>query len=124
MIKTTGREFKRFYHDPDFWLPEGETWHDDTCIRVNGVALTDEDPGTVPDNCVIELESGWVYGVPPRLLSEVSHKAATASDMAMVDYFQLWLKRQTTVSLVVECERNQVDAVIAAVTAAGGKVLR
>lgn len=124
MVKTTGREFKRFYNDPDFWLPEGETWHDDTCIRVNGVVLTDEDPGAVPDDCVLELECGWVYGVPPRLMAQVNHAAASSSDMAMVDYFNIWLKRQTTVSLVVECSRSQVDAIIAAVTAAGGTVIR
>lgn len=124
-VKISGREFKRFYNDPVFWAPEGETWHDDTLIRVNGSDLPEhEDPSAVPDDSVVEIVCGWVYGVPHKALSEKNMGAPVTEEMDLCDYFQLWHKHQTTVTMVVECGRSQVDAVIAAVLAAGGQVHR
>lgn len=124
-VKTSGREFKRFYTDPTFWPDGGDTWHDETLIRADGTALSDgDDPCQVPDTCLVEIEAGWVVGIPQNAIAKQLKGIEVPEEMSLMDYYQLWHKQQTTVTMVVECGRNQVDAVIAAVTAAGGQVHR
>jgi len=110
---VSGLEFKRFYADPAFW-PEG-TWHDDTVLVVDGRTLPDDDdPAGVADTATVELCSGFVCEIPAGL--------GVGDDMALADYFLLWRKQQTTVTLVVECLREKVDSIKAVVVEAGGEV--
>lgn len=110
---VSGLEFKRFYADPAFW-PEG-TWHDDTVLVVDGRTLPhDEDPAGVADASTVELGGGFVCEIPAGL--------GVGDDMALKDYFLLWRKQQTTVTLVVDCPRERLDSIMAAVAHAGGEV--
>ncbi|KVP96681.1 hypothetical protein WJ97_12420 [Burkholderia ubonensis] len=113
-LKTSGLEFKRFYNDSKFW--HEDTYNDDVLLHVDGRVLSpDADPSGVKDNAVVEIRSGWVDNIPADV-------AGGADGMSLKNYFLHWQKQQSTATLVVECPREYLEAVIAAVTATGGKV--
>lgn len=106
---TTGAEFKRFYADPLAW-PE-DRYHDDTVIRVNGeVAENGVDVHTMADDAVVLIEHGYVLDADGREVGPLP------------EHFANWRKTQRTTQLVVECPLEKVEAVRAAVLAAGGVV--
>lgn len=106
--KTTGIEFKRFYNDPAFW-PDG-AYHDDDVVIVDGVEHEDLDLDKIPDNAKVVIECGVVF--------------FPGGEMVAFDtYFRRWKKAQTTRTIVVEVDASKLDAVVAAVKAAGGKVV-
>lgn len=111
-VKTTGAEFKRFYSDAEFW-PEG-TWHDDTILKVDGVewdSMTDY--SAIPDASTVTIVCGVVIDSP-----------LAGSDMIKLGtYFKKWHKTQSTVSMLIECDLSNLDAVKAAIKAAGGRVV-
>lgn len=112
-VKTTGAEFKQFYEDERFWpQDDGKTWHDDEVITVNGVVLSDGvDTDRMPDDALVTVEGGMVFS-PQWDGNEPSLEA----------YFKRWRKLQTTRTVLVECDAANLDAVKAAVKAAGGRV--
>lgn len=112
--KTTGAELKRFYQDATYWPQDnGNTWHDDETITVNGEPFGHRlDIGTIPDSAVVTIEGGIVFG--PQW--------TTDNEPSFEGYFKRWRKLQTTKSFVVECDEAKLDAVLAAIKAAGGKV--
>lgn len=110
-VHTTGADFKRFYRDPQFWPADnGGTYHDDVLLHVNGEPLPDDvDPGKVADDAKVSIVyGGVVYGA--------------GNGVGLDAYFQRWLQQQTMVSFLVECDAAKVEAVKAAIQAAGGKV--
>lgn len=110
-VKTTGYEFKRFYNDKNWWK-EG-TWHDAVVLLVDGEELDNQDEyDYILDSAKVVIDSGVVF------LSET-----TDDGVAMDSYFKRWKKAQTVRSIVVEVDISKLDAVIAAVKAAGGKVI-
>lgn len=118
-VKTTGAEFKRFYNDVEFWpdhsdpTDKREIWHEDEAITVDGrdVAEYEFVADEVPDSASMTIEGGVVLGV------------SGDDDPSLETYFRRWKKKQTTVSMVVECPRERLDEVKAAVKAAGGRAL-
>lgn len=111
--KTTGAEIKRFYNDPDYWPEdEGNTYHDDESITVDGVPMDNEKGiAGIPDASVVTVSGGVVFG--PKW---------NGDEPSFETYFKRWKKAQTSVSFVVECDIAKHDAVVAAIKAAGGKV--
>lgn len=77
--KTTGREWKKFYADKEFW-PEG-VYHENEEVDVNGNIAT--------------LEAA----------------------------FRRWLKKQNTVTLLVEVGKDKEEAVKSAIAKAGDKLV-
>lgn len=114
--KTTGAELKRFYQDPTYWPQDnGNTWHDDETITVNGEVLDSAaDIDGIPDSAAVTLEGGIVFG--PQWASD--------NEPSFESYFKKWRKLQKTKSFVVECDESIFEAVMVAVKAAGGKVLK
>lgn len=111
--KTTGAEFKRFYNDKKFWPDDGDTYHDDAVLTVDGKVQVDGvDADTLADAAVVTIEGGFVCG--PALMGE---------EPSLEAYFKRWLKTQTTASFLVECDASMLDAVKAAILAAGGRVI-
>ena len=108
MIKTTGSEFKRFYDDEASW--PGGAWHEEETLLVNGDEWSDG-VTAIPDNAIVNLSGGVVLGLP--------HGTQTSLEL----HFSRWRKRQTTTTILVECDRAKLDDVKAAVKSAGGKVL-
>ena len=108
-VKTTGAEFKRFYFDDAYW-PDG-TWHEDEEIEVDGLPISEdlaiED---IHDTASMRIAGGMVMGL------------ADGSEPSVESYFKRWRKAQSTVSFVVECDKDKEGAVRSAVRAAGGRV--
>jgi hypothetical protein len=115
-MKVAGAEFKAFYNDPLYWPEKSDVYYDDVVFVVNGDPLSDEkDPGQVADTDIVEFSGGVVMNSPHY---------KSGREPSLDQYFRRWQKEQTTVRLVVECSRGGVDAIKAAVVAAGGKVLK
>lgn len=113
----TGLDFKRFYADPAFWPGDGETYHDDTLLLVDGQAVTNIDPDKIPDASIVQVESGWVEQIPPGA-------AGGKSDMSLEGYMSLWMERHDALGRVVfECPNERRDRVIAAAITAGATLL-
>lgn len=111
--KTTGAEFKRFYTDPAFW-PD-TTYFDDETVTVNGTTWgRTDDFENIPDAAAVTVEGGIVYGPQWKNDDEPSFEG----------YFKRWRKLQTTKSFVVECDESKLEAILAAIKAAGGKVVK
>lgn len=108
MIKTLGAELKRFYHDDKAW-PQ-DAWHEDETLIVNGDEC-EAGIDDIPDNATVNLIGGVVYGLP------------NGSTVSMETHFRNWRKRQTTTTILVECDLAKLDEVKAAVKAAGGRVI-
>ena len=107
--KTTGAEFKRFYFDDAYW--HDGMWHEDEEIEVDGLPISEylafED---IPDTASMRIAGGMVMGL------------ADGSEPSVESYFKKWRKAQSTVSFVVECDKDKEGAVRSAVRAAGGRV--
>lgn len=109
--KTTGAEFKRFYEDPAYW-PDG-VWHEDVLFTVDGEPAGDSyDMSKVPDGAQVTIEGGIVMG-PPH----------DGKEPSVETLFKRWRKAQTIKTLVVEVDVSKLDAVVAAIKAAGGKAV-
>lgn len=107
--KMTGAEFKRFYNDPLSW-PEG-TWYEDGVITVDGVEQEEIHEDKISDTAKVVIVCGVVF------LNQDDREG-----VAFDTYFRRWLKMQTMRQLVVQVDASKLDAVVAAVKAAGGKV--
>ena len=113
--KTTGAEIKRFYADPGYWPEDdGNTYHEDEYIEVNGAPLGDNDSiNEIPDDAAVKIDGGIVFS------DQWGHEKAPSFET----YFKRWKKEQNTASIVVECDKSKLDALIEAIKAAGGKVI-
>ncbi len=110
-VKTNGAEFKAFYADPLSWPgPDGETYHDDTQILVNGQAIEDIDVTALADTDNVAIVGGFIVSSDARIHGR-----------ALDAHFRAWKRRQTTTLITIECPAEKVDAIKAAVIAAGGK---
>lgn len=110
-VKTNGAEFKRFYDDSTFWPKDSDTYHDDAVLAVNGLIQQDGiDPSTLPDEALVTIDGGVVFD------------AVGGGEPSLETYFRRWKKLQTAASFLVECDLSKVDAVKAAIRAAGGRV--
>ena len=108
MIKTIGAEFKRFYDDETAW-PDG-AWHEDELLLVNGDEWEDWDIAEIPDNAIVKLSGGAVFDLP------------NGGEPSLELHFRRWRKRQTLTTILVECDLAKLDAIKAAIKAAGGTV--
>jgi hypothetical protein len=125
--KTNGAEWIRFYKDPAIWGPAGWStyYHEDMTIWVDGIAHHDGDDDDVsldeiPPEAKVIIECGVLrYQGDERLPERLR-----IYDLANVEtVFRKWRKAQRITSLVIEVPHENLDAVKAAVTAAGGKIL-
>ena len=111
-VKCTGAEYKRFIESD--W--GGDAYMDDYVISINGTIYNQFDGGLdeaeekiQPSDKMVIIEgdvfvgSGWVRSLEA--------------------HFKQWRKKQTTAFLAVECPIDKLDAVKAAIIAAGGKVV-
>ena len=108
-VKTTGAEFKRFYNDNSWWTQD--MWHEDEEMTINGASRDDDvELIAIPDEAIVTISGGVVLGLPDD--EQPTFEA----------YFKRWRKKQSRMSIVVECDKDAVEAVRAAVKAAGGRV--
>lgn len=109
-VKMTGAEWLAFYSDPSFW-PKG-AWHDDEEFLVDGSPASDGlDLAKVPPEASITVSGGIVY-----------IRATDNHGPSLESYIRRWRKVQTTTMIAVEVPKEKLEAVKAAIAAAGGKV--
>lgn len=111
--KITGAEFKRFYADPVFW-PTG-AYHDDVVVTINGVMDNESDLLTIDDASVVVIDGGFVLDLPGAYFH---------NSTSFESHFKRWKKLQNTGFLLVEAPKDKIEAVKAAIKAAGGKVAK
>jgi|SRR5690554_2512159 hypothetical protein len=115
--KTTGLELKTFYADEQYWNPviEGEQvelWHEELTLTVNGKKPDGEVAiESLADNDTVLLEYGSVLSAHPA-----------GPTMSFETFFKTWRKKQDTAYLSITVPKGKLDAVKAAVKAAGGKI--
>lgn len=112
--KISGTEFKRFYSDTKFWPTD--TYHEDVVWKLNGEDLPDDkDPDTALDTDIVSMEGGIILNTP---LYPVGREPSIET------YFRRWKREQTSTTFVVECDISKMDAIHAAIKAAGGRILK
>lgn len=113
-VTTTGAEFNRFCADQDFWPKHVSVSFEDEDLRVNGKRVTtaDEYYGICSAD-VVTIKGGIVY-----------HPELKGRPPSYETYFKRWRDAQTRQTFQVECDSSVLDAVLAAIKAAGGKTVR
>lgn len=110
-VKLTGAEWNRFYVDPTVWAKDA--WHEDEVITIDERPIDDDfDLSAVPETAKMTLSGGVVL-----------RKGGFDSPSSLEEDFKRWRKRQTTAVLMVEVPHEAADAVRAAITSAGGRVI-
>lgn len=113
-VKTTGAEWNRYYQDKQAW-PDG-SFYEDQVLKVNGELLADDyffdGDGLFDDSVKIKIISGFVFA------------GYGEKEVSLVEHFKQWRKSQATSVIVVECPKDKVEQVEAAVKKVGGKVIR
>lgn len=107
-VKVLGAVWKEFYNAP--WGEDA--YHDDSHIQINGQDINDADLDLgkdVKDTDEVTVHYGALFGVPGH------------DDLA--EFLAAWLKKRTTATLVVEVPLDGREALVAAIRAAGGRVL-
>lgn len=109
--KTTGAELKRFHDDDEFW-GEGTNWHEDLTLKVNGVEK-DEDfnIADLQDSDQVTILSGWIHS-----------EKDDGPDCSFETFFKRWRKNQNTAYLGVSFPKDKLEAIKAAIKAAGGTI--
>lgn len=115
-IKLSGAEFKRFYSDRAIWGDEGsDTYVDDDAYIIDGLPRSAEDedfnPEDIADAAVVEVTTGYLAHAPKGIPDDY------------VAAIRKWLRQQKARSILVEIDASKLDALKAAIKAAGGKVI-
>lgn len=122
-VKLSGAEFKSFYADPGIWAPEGQVYHDDLLLRVDGEVFIGEmntgkcidgEVADIPDDALVAVECGIIYWPGEDGREERQEFKAV---------LRRWMKKQSQVKLLVQATRENRDAVESAIRAAGGRVV-
>lgn len=113
-VMTTGAELKKFYNDKTAW-PTG-VWHEDEELEIDGVAIDRDkvelDIGKdIEDTAKVKVAGGF-------LMDDTGKDLGTFEN-----HFKKWRKAQTSVFVSVEIPKDKEEAVLAAIKAAGGRVV-
>ena len=114
-VKATGAEYKAFMADLVFWPDDGKnyTWHEDDTTMIDSVVMGDlHTLSDILDTAKITIDGGMVF----------NNTWPDESEPSLDTYFKRWRKAQNTVFLAVEAPKDKLEAVKAAIKAAGGKV--
>ena len=109
-ITTNGKTWNAYYADNTAW-PEG-SYHDDCEISVteNGVEIFAE-LGNVPNEASVVIRGGVV------IFEYDGYR------QNLCEHFTTWLEKQTFAFGVFKVPKDKIEAVAAAIEAAGGSVL-
>lgn len=119
--RILGSDFKRFYLDDEYWecVFGAEAYHEDLSLVVDGVKLGEDEIDTdkLPDSALVEICSGYITTAGGKGDDCVAFSSA----------YNTWQKKQTCITVVIQCgsvDRALVTAEVAdAVKRVGAKVL-
>lgn len=114
--KTTGAELRAFYNDDAYWQksPDSssdEIWHEELVLVVNGVEKTDD--FSINEDLADDDKVTIIDGV---ILSTIDAFGARSFE----SFFRAWRKLQSTAHFTVTVPKEKLEAVKAAIKAAGG----
>lgn len=112
-VKTTGAEFKEYYHDETYWVKDA--WYDYHEVKVNGEYVEDIE-ADMPDDAQVVIESGVVY-IPVQSESGMEEK-----EVSLITHFKTWRKQKTCTTLVITVAKEHLDTVMASVKTLQGVV--
>ena len=115
-MKTTGAELRAFYNDDTYWQVSNDgngadIWCDELVLEVNGVEAPDS--FSINEDLKDEDQVTITYGY-------VMSSNVDFTDRSFESFFKAWRKKQDTVLLSVSVSKENVEAVRAAILAAGG----
>lgn len=111
MKKMTGKEWKDFYGDPNYWK-EG-IWFDGEYITIDGEPIEDDEAlDQVKDDSIVRILSGVVF------LNDED-----TVGVSLETYYARWKKEQTTVTLVVRVNKTRLPHLEQLIKDNGGKIL-
>lgn len=110
-LKTTGKELKAFLADDAIWPDQSDdnVFHEEVTLMVGGVERDSDYLVKITDDEAVTVTSGYVTSV-----------GKTQVDCTFEAYLKKWRKQQNTVFLSVSVPKDKLDAVKAAIKAAGG----
>ena len=111
-VKMTGAEYKQFMT---------EDWHDgyymdDCAIAINGEVFDSIESG------LESAEDAMKSTDKVAILEGAVFDKDGAYVSSLETYFKAWRKAKTTTIIVVECPKDKIDAIRAAIIATGGKI--
>lgn len=113
-VRTNGAEIKAFYSDKAFWPEDGEgrnlVWQDELTLITNGFEDLNPSISNLKDTDQVKITYGDVFTGENTFLATVE------------DYFKRWKKTQTHTPVLVSVPNEHLEAVKAAVVAAGGEL--
>jgi hypothetical protein len=116
--KTTGLELQAFYNDDDYWKnAPGQAegfWHEEIMLEVNGKEVPEDFSianDLQPDDQVVIIDGTVLSSIP------------NVDAQLFESFFKKWRKVQSIGYLAVEAPKDKLDAIKAAIRAAGGKVV-
>lgn len=109
MIKTTGAEWLIFINDPKIWV--GETFMDDTLIKINGVDDDDVDEKDIKPADLVTIEAGVVF------------PDGKENCVSLIGTFRKWKKAQNTENFLVQIPKEKVNQFKALVKTLKGTIL-
>lgn len=110
MVQMSGREFKAFYLDTNFW-PEA-AWHEDEVGKVDGISWEVIDLESISDTANVAFEGGFVASESPWF----------CNGLTLDDTYQQWLKLRTGRSVVVIVPKDTVERLAEFVRQIGGEI--
>jgi hypothetical protein len=99
MIKTSGKEFKAFYNDQEYW--QDGWFHDDTKISVDGEDDTDLDLGAIGDLSEVIINGGTVF-----------KGDYAAANISFEKHFKDWRKAQKFEFVTVKIPKGKSESVL------------
>jgi hypothetical protein len=110
-LKTTSKELTAFLADKTFWPDQRDhnVFHEEVTLKVNGVEKEWDALPELTDNDSVTITGGYVQSIGP-----------VEVDCAFEVYLKKWRKLQNTVYLSVSVPAEKLEAVKAAIKAAGG----
>lgn len=116
--KTSGTELKTFYADRDYWVvsPDSngdDAWYEGLVLEVNGVEHGDE------FSIISDLENEDDVVI---VTGDVFANREDFPSTSFETFFHAWRELQKTVHLTVAVPKEKLEAVQAAILAAGGSI--
>lgn len=113
-VNTTVSEFNTFLADDDHWDRKGYEHYDDTLFEVDGIEISEYDPGAHAPDAIVKILSGTI----------VYNDDHDGLMIELTEAFRVWKTSQSTRQVVISVPREISDADIRhAIAGMGGSIV-
>ncbi len=116
MKKLTGKQWKEFYNDPQYWGPD--SWFEEKDITINGKPIPNDDLSdadslnTMKDTDIVKINGGVVY------LS-----TAVNDTVLLENHIAQWKKAKNITLILIEVKKELEKDLKQSIKNLGGKIL-